>query len=132
MSYQFNVPALKIDALLHSDGRISARGKLERRVVYNCLLALKAAGFIPVELEGDDDEQLFENPETAVIDAMERLFNLDDAYVLFNPDGKYCWVRFVFGNGRDVISDWAPGVDGHKFSDALTAYCDSLDALEGT
>ncbi len=49
-------------------------------------------------------------------DAMELLFNLDDAYLflrhvsgVYPPKGNHptVWIRFVFGNELDIISDFS-------------------------
>lgn len=156
--YQHNVPALRIDQQIadlraHRTGakvNHSIRQKLERRIAYNTLLFLLSHGYEPVSLDGDDEPVTFPTPNGHVmgpeygphwagkpnrtLDVMEWLFNLDDAVVHFvhNEVNRKAWVKFTFGNGRDILTDWAPGNSSADFCIRMEAFCKMLDDVEGT
>jgi hypothetical protein len=104
-------PSLDINAVLYRDREMPVHVRLEQRIVWNLLLALEEKGFVP-HLVDDGDEQTKVKSKKA---AMELLFNLDDAYFfLAHKDGekdtrgmlRTVWIRFVFGNELDIISDY--------------------------
>lgn len=100
--------------------------RLERRIVWNLMLALAAAGCAPVRVFDGGDERI--NTPTW-LEAMEAVFAVDDAtlYVYSpepTPEGarrKAYGVRFVLGNGVDCISDWAVA-EGTAFGQVLDAF----------
>ena len=106
-----NPPALKINKLLYKDRSTPAHVRLEQRIVWNLLLVLEKAGFISHAVN-DGEEEIKALSKTT---AMELLFNLDDAYLFLSHTSgeklgsgalRRVWVRFVFGNGTEVISDY--------------------------
>ena len=107
-------PALEIDKVLHPDGRIPPRERVERRLVWNLLAKLAAAGWIPDSV----DEEAVKTPE----EVMEMVFNLDDARVFFQKGLATAWVRIVLGNdGWDAVCDWAPA-NGGDFDKVMEAF----------
>lgn len=118
------VPELDHDAeMLAAYGhKVSPNGRLERRIVAAFCAHMAAHGWTPCTLIDSD------NVRTAVTDTkstMELLFNLDDAWVVFvkDPNSPKHAVRFVLGNGTDIISDYgyAEG-DADGFSAAVDAF----------
>lgn len=117
-----NPPALKINKLLYdNDGKqMPPHVRLEQRIVWNLLLTLEKHGFKPYLV--DDGEE--HTRVTSKIGAMELLFNLDDAYLVlrhvsgvYTPDRDHqgVWIRFVFGNELDIVSDYtATEVNGFE------------------
>lgn len=106
-----NPPHLNINDVLHPDGNIIPRVRLEQRIVWNLLLELEKAGFTPHSV-WDGEEETSTTSKKAV---MEAVFNLDDARVYFahrsreTVNGRLhkVWVYLVMGNdGVDVISDY--------------------------
>jgi len=109
-----NPPKLTINKVLYDNRGASmpVHVRLEQRIVWNLLLTLEKHGF-KVSSVHDGEEQ------TRVVSkkhAMELLFNLDDAYLflrhvagVYPPDGNHpeFWIRFVFGNELDIISDYS-------------------------
>lgn len=111
MKYLENPPELEINKILYRDSQMPGHVRLEQRIVWNLLKVLETKGFAPHYVD-DGDEQ---TPATSKKAAMELLFNLDDAYLfLRHKDGqkdnrgmhRTAWIRFVFGNGLDVVSDY--------------------------
>ena len=100
-----NAPALALDKILYKDGKIPPHVVRERRIVWNLIQHLAAAGHQVVEVF--DGEEYARTPTPK--DAMEVIFNLDEARVFFmksrNP-GKH-GVYLVLGNDLDVVSDWS-------------------------
>lgn len=116
-------PSLKIDALLYTNGqKMLPRCRIERRVVWNLLAHLKAAGFCPTATDDGAERIETETPE----EVMEAAFNLDECWVLFQRenDSVECWVRLVFGNdGWDCVSDWSDdSATTRDFSAAMDAF----------
>lgn len=101
------VPKLDIDKILYPpDGScISARGLIERAVVFALLLHLERAGFT-AESVCDGEET---TPTKTLQEVMELCFNLDDARIYFQKDGKDVGsALLIFGNdGWDTVSDWS-------------------------
>lgn len=117
-----NAPALKLDKVLHADGRIPVHVIRERRVVWNLLKHLLDAGWKVCRIDdGDTDTRV-----TTEKGAMELIFNLDDAQVSFKSIKNPLHVHTVvinLGNDLDVVSDWnftAGDPDG--FSAAMDAF----------
>lgn len=92
-------PALKCD-----DGvKISARGKLERRIIWGLIEHLAALGFI---VRGVDDGEEYQKCATGE-SAMEVIFSVDDSRLCVRKEGaKTHRILIVLGNGIDCISDW--------------------------
>lgn len=118
-----NPPALDINTLLYGllygngNGKMPVHVRLEQRIVWNLLLVLETAGFNPHSVDDGDEV----TPALSKKAAMELLFNLDDAYLFLSHESgeksesegsgkarklRTVWIRFVFGNGVDVISDY--------------------------
>lgn len=97
-------PALDIDALmLNRYGRkVSANGKLERRIVAN-LIAYMDQNDWKVAGVHDGDVYAKVNDMKA---AMELIFNLDEAGLYFAKGKSHHCVYLVLGNGIDIICDW--------------------------
>lgn len=117
-----NAPALKLDEVLHPDGKIPVHVVRERRVVWNLLLHLGARGWNAAYVDDGDTETRVRSTKGA----MELIFNLDDARVVFkskrNPLHIHT-VLLVLGNDLDVVSDWnfTTG-DPDGFSAAMDAF----------
>ncbi len=119
MSTIENAPALELDKVLYKDNPMPVHVRRERRIVWNLLLALEAKGFVSHSVD-DGDEQTKTRTKKA---ALEILFNLDDAllYLSHKYDNgrlRTVWVRFVFGNDMDVISDYN-ATNWRGFEDAM-------------
>lgn len=114
-------PALKIDKVLYgkdNNGRPHPEGVLERRIVWNLFAHLKAAGFdVVVVYDGENEEKVSDAAE-----AMEFIFNLDEAHVHFRKDGRAHWLFLVLGNGIDILSDWGIPKTSTGFDEALNAF----------
>jgi len=118
----FTVPALAHDAMMLARHGVEPgpRGRIERRVVAALCAHLAIDGWKPVEVN-DGDER---TSVRGVKSAMELIFNLDDAWLVFAKDQNRHWVRFVMGNsGWDVISDWSfSREDADGFNKAMDAF----------
>ncbi len=115
------VPSLDHDAMMREKfgHEVSANGRLERRIVAALCAHLGALGWSPFIVDDGDRK----TPVHDTKSAMELLFNLDDAWLGFNKDGREHYVRLVFGNGVGVVSDWtftSGDVDG--FNAALDSF----------
>lgn len=104
-------PPLEIDKVLYKNEPMALHVRVERRIVWNLLLTLEKIGFIPHSVY-DGDESTSATSKKA---AMELMFNLDDAVLYLSHSSgeknsnnrlRTVWVRFVFGNGIDVVSDY--------------------------
>lgn len=102
-----NPPALAINALLYGNGEMPTRVRLEQRIAWNLFQHLSLAGFESQRVDTGDDIVATKTWKHM----MEEIFNLDDAYVIVvhkdAPSSKGHYIRFVFGNGIDCISDWS-------------------------
>lgn len=120
-----NPPALKINKVLYSTRPMPVHVRLEQRIVWNLLLVLEKAGFNPHSMD-DGDETV---PTKSKKAAMEELFNRDDAYLFLSHDSgekidgklRQVWVRFVFGNGVDIISDYN-ATNWKQFEDVMDKF----------
>jgi hypothetical protein len=111
----FDVPSLKIDKTLFSKREMPAHCKLERRIIYNLCLHLYANGFRLHSVfdgeEVDDGYTVEQKAEVAIKQAMELVFNLDEASIRFisqsatNNNADH-GVLYIGGNGVDCIADW--------------------------
>lgn len=102
----YEVPALDHDAMMKRKygTKVSARGKLERRIAWNLLKHLEASGFKVTSLDDSDNlTNLTGDPK----EVMELLFDLDEAdiYVKKGRHHEHA-IRLIFGNGVDMISDY--------------------------
>src|SRR6266487_503056 len=109
-----NAPALDLDKVLYKHGPVPPHIIRERRIVWNLLKHLIKAGFKPINVDdGGETTHLSNVPMFAMKEAMELIFNLDEAHVLFLPISKLKpkaiaqWVFLVLGNDLDVVSDWS-------------------------
>ena len=112
-------PVLSIDQQAEKEfGRgVEPRGRIERRVVWNLLVRLGNAGFHPTSV--DDGEEVVS--VTTLQEAMELVFNLDEARIRFkkSPSGRGS-VLIVLGNdGWDCVSDWSYQLGDPDGFDAL-------------
>jgi hypothetical protein len=133
-----NVPSLDIDKLLHPDGRIGERGRIERRVVAKLIAHLDAAGFVPIQLDGYDEGPEFIDRgldlDGRTKATMELVFNLDDSWISFlrtesDEPTIIGSVQIVLGNGSDCISNWT--IRSKSFDKAMNAFLTILDKEEG-
>ncbi len=101
-----NPPALKINSVLYSKDRpMPVHVRLEQRIVWNLLKVLESKGFVSHYVDDGDEQTKVVSKKSA----MELLFNLDDAYLFLRHvrgSAHIVWIRFVFGNGVDVVSDY--------------------------
>lgn len=133
-----NPPALAINALLYgtdkSKGQLSVtlipRVRLEQRIAWNLFQHISLAGFEPVTVDSGDDATTTNTWKHV----MELIFNLDDARVNVQHKTKRIagdyqknvhYIRFVFGNGIDCVSDWS--YDDDDF-DGFNAVMEKFDA----
>lgn len=93
-------PILKVDG----DRKLSPRSRQERRVVWSLFLHLEQRGWKPVEVEDGYEE----TKVASSLEAMELVFNLDDARVRFaNEAGANHVVCLVRGNEPfEVVADY--------------------------
>ena len=99
-------PALDHDAMMlrQFQHTVSANGKLERRIVWNLLHVITAAGFELRSVYDGDEVTKVATPK----EAMELIFNLDEASVIFcKPGYAKHNVYLVLGNGVDVVCDYS-------------------------
>ncbi len=121
MNTSMNVPPLP--ALAHDSTPLRRDAKIERRIVWNMLHVLAAAGYVPHAVDdacGGERENV-SNP----IEAMEAIFDVDDARVYFrsvnNPTEPPQWVLLIGGNGEDIFSDYTCRA-GTAFTAAMDAF----------
>lgn len=103
-------PVLERDQMMLSEHgqEISTDGRLERRIAWNLLKHLEASGWIVVAVnDGEENTELKgdKNPAKA---AMELLFNLDEASLMFSKQGtdyKH-YVQILLGNTFEMVNDW--------------------------
>lgn len=103
---------------------ISARHRaaVELKIVHRLLSdAEKAYGDCCVQIQEDELHTGLTHQE-----AIDLLFDLDEADVLFTKDGEEIegWVKLIFGNGYDVISDYSTVLEDlmapvNKFADKM-------------
>lgn len=93
-------PPLKGD----EDRDLRLEGKIERRIVWNLIAKLEAAGFEAHEV--DDGEEMTRC--ATALEAMEAIFAVDVAtlFVRKGPRGAKRWIDLVLGNGEYVVSDY--------------------------
>ena len=120
-------PKLTIDG----DRTPHAQGIIERRIVWNLVAKLKAAGFTAVAVY--DGEEYTKTPDAQA--AMELIFNLDEASLRLirstnteayaaDPDSvNEHGILLVLGNGEDIISDWNYSADD---TDGFNAAMDKI------
>ena len=121
-------PPLDINAVLYRDRQMPVHVRVEQRIVWNLLLALEEKGFVPHYVD-DGEEKTSTRSKKA---AMETLFNLDDAYLFLRHKSergwpghtgsvRTVWVRLVFGNELDIISDYNAS-NWKGFEDAMDKF----------
>jgi hypothetical protein len=117
-------PRLMVDG---SD-KLSPRGRQERRVVWALFLHLASNGWKPVDVEDGYDEA---TKVASALDAMEVIFNLDDAHVTFTNDaGASHVVYLVRGNSpEEVVSDYSFSAKGADNFDEVMASFDAEAVL---
>ncbi|ARV77156.1 hypothetical protein SKUL_57 [Pseudomonas phage Skulduggery] len=116
----FDIPALKIDKLLHRGERLDGRSKVERRIAWNLMLWLQHKGFTVVNIDDGEEDTAVNNP----LDAMELIFNLDEVRleVASNTGGRHT-ILLVLGNGVDMIADYGySSGDPDGFDAAMQAF----------
>lgn len=114
-------PALDIDALLWKREPMHARARLERRIVWNLLKHLEAAGWHVSGVWDGEERTTVASPK----EAMELVFNLDDSHLYFAkvPYRRGHTVVVILGNGVDCIADMSIGEQ-----DGWTVAIDAFDA----
>ena len=117
------VPTLDHDAMMLAQfGRkISANGRLERRIVAALCAHMVAAGWVPFEVYDGEEHTPVQDAKSA----MELIFNLDDAFLSFTNGATSHWVRLIMGNGCDIISDWSLQLQDR---DGFNAVMEAFDA----
>ena len=111
-------PALSGDATRDTDLPMHCR--VERRIVWNLLNKLEAAGFKVVEVVDDEVTRCADK-----MAAMEAIFAVDDSYLFVRKGrrGKR-WVKLVGGNGEDIISVYN-AVDEDGFAERAAYFGDA-------
>jgi hypothetical protein len=96
-----------------------ARARMELAIVNKLIESADAAGHRLNVAEYEDDGEHDYDVKTA-------LFNLDDAHVIvIDSDGdELGWIRLVFGNGSDLVSDYTVNLE--TFLAPANALADSL------
>lgn len=98
-------PALDCDGGTRHELHIN--GKIERRIVWNLLHTLAAAGFNVWAV--DDGDGLNKSVRMDARAAMEAIFAVDDAWLYVKKAGRgnsEHGIKLVGGNGEEIISDW--------------------------
>lgn len=105
MTTKFRTPSLDIDKL--SAKRfgtvLSEQNKLERRIVARLVRYLEINGFSVVAVWDGEELEAANNAKQA----MELIFNLDEASLKVKGAGKQHGILLVVGNGEDIVCDWA-------------------------
>lgn len=110
-------PELKCDV----GQKIHALGRVERRVMWNFLAHMAAAGWTPCAVLYDEWVDV-----STVNEVMEEVFSMDEIQVVFRKDKNEHCVYIVLGNdGDDIISDWSYFTSDH---DGFNAAVESFDA----
>lgn len=82
---------------------------LERRIVRAAIHEFIGAGF---RLDVNDGEETTLRDSTNGQTILAAMFSTDEDYLIVRKDGKHVgWVRFIYGNGCDVISDYTMSVE---------------------
>jgi hypothetical protein len=118
-----NAPDLELDKVLYKDRTMPPHVRRERRIVWNLFNHLLQNGLWKVTKVYDGDEYVRVNNSK---DALEVIFNLDDAHVFVNSishPGITHSITLVLGNDINIISDWiyAEG-DPDGFSAAMEKF----------
>lgn len=103
------------------------RGRIERRVVWNLLHHLHAAGFeLRTVFDSDDTVKLEGAFEARALAAMNQIFNLDECYLhVGKPGYPSHYIFLVMGNdGWDVIAD------NSYFEDDRDGFRAAMDAFD--
>lgn len=98
-------PALDCDGGTRGD--LHVNGKIERRIVWNLINALAAAGFNVWAV--DDGDGVNKSVRLDARAAMEAIFAVDDAWLFVKKRGRgnsEHGIKLVGGNGEEIISDW--------------------------
>lgn len=127
---KWNPPTLSCDDYLQ--GKMIPRGRLERRVIWNLLHNLLAAGWKPTEV--DDGEELHQIADTGSADelakaTMERVFAVDESRIFFErcANSPRQWVFVVLGNdGWDSVNDFTLGTG---FAEVLDNFIDHVEEM---
>ena len=101
-----DAPMLDIDKTMFErfGNVVSENGKLERKIVANVLQYCIDNDFNLISVY--DSVEL--TSVDSVKEAMELIFNLDEAFVyVYNQGYNQHWVRFNIGEGEDVFSDFS-------------------------
>ena len=103
-------PVLDCDGGTRND--LNINGKIERRIVWNLLNTLAAAGFNVWGV--DDGDGLNKSVRLDARAAMEAIFAVDDAWLYVKKPGRgnsEHGIKLVGGNGEEIISDWTYSTD---------------------
>ena len=114
------VPMLDHDKMMFRKyGRaVSPAGRLERRIVAALCAHLAREGFDVYSVWDGEAETAVASTK----DAMELIFNLDEAVLYFRKGKFKRSVYLVLGNGEEIISDWRSGEgDPDGFDAAMEA-----------
>jgi hypothetical protein len=100
-----NAPSLRLDTALYPDGKVPPHEVRERRVVWNLMKHLLFNGHFTVDKVSYCQENVkVSSPK----EAMELIFNLEEAYVYFSNtlSNESHWVRLNIGNDLEIVTDW--------------------------
>lgn len=118
-------PALDHDAMMAKrfNVQVSPDGHNERRIVWNLCAHLREAGFDLCSVDDGEDIEIV----STVKEAMELVFNLDEAKLRFRKPGfKMHVVLLIMGNGNkglDLIADYGyTDGDPDKFMETMELF----------
>lgn len=94
---------------MSNDTNLHQRIATERRIVRSVIRALFDAGY---RLGVHDGEEQTLKGSASERDVLSAMFTTDEDYLVVERDGKWFGqVRFIYGNGLDVASDWSTSLD---------------------
>lgn len=97
-------PELDINKVLYSTHPMPPHVRREQRIVANLIHHLEQAGFKVMSVYDSEEDNCVSNMK----EAMELIFNLDDAVLWVMRDGfKQHYIQLVMGNDLDIISDYS-------------------------
>lgn len=100
--------------------------EIERRICNRVIQDLLGQGYSLGVNDGEETVVTHCTDQTKIAEAM---FSTDEDYLLVYQPGKdrhFGWVRLIYGNGCDVVSDYTINLEPHL--EAANKYADSLEA----
>jgi hypothetical protein len=97
----------------------------ELRIIRRLVSSALAAGYTISVNDGEETVLVKSTSQKAIIAAM---FSTDEDYLhLYRPGGTYLgWIRLIYGNGSDVISDHTYTPELTTFLEPISIYAESL------